>query len=241
MYFYFSKIIAPLINPTNFLFISIVILLLIYTKIKKKIILNILVFNILILLSISFLPLGNLGLKYLEKDFLDKKKLQGINNIVVLSGSDKRIITSTILGHKFDDSKIYYLGGNAYLVKNHQNDEPSYAMNFYEKLNFDINRVKFVGQSRNTIENLQEIKKLNLDNSKTVLITSASHMKRSMMIAKKLDLDFIPYATDFKSHSQKSFLNKYQTFDVASNLNKFNLFIREIIGIITFKLISKSL
>ena len=83
-----------------------------------------------------------------------------------------------------------------------------------------------------------KIKKLNLKNSETVLITSAYHMKRSMIIAKKLGLDLNPYASDFKYSSQRSLLNKYQAFDVASNLSKFNLFFREVLGIIAFKITS---
>jgi hypothetical protein len=56
------------------------------------------------------------------------------------------------------------------------------------------------------------------------------------MIAKKFNLNLQPYATDFKSYSKQSILNRYQVFDVASNLNKFNLFFREILGMLTFKL-----
>ena len=238
LYFYLSKILAPLLNITNLLFFVIILLILIYIKTKKTIIINLLVVNISILLCISFLPLGNLGLKYLEKDFINKQELKNVSNIIVLSGSDKRIIASIKLAYEFKDSKVYYMGGNAYLIKNSENKELSLAKNLYNNLNFDITRINFVGKSRNTIENFKEIKKLDLDISKSVLITSAFHMKRSIMIAKSLDLNFIPYATDFRSFSQISLLNKYQVFDIASNLRKFNLFTREIIGIIIFKLIS---
>jgi len=227
-----------LLNITNLLFFVIILLILIYIKTKKTIIINLLVVNISILLCISFLPLGNLGLKYLEKDFINKQELKNVSNIIVLSGSDKRIIASIKLAYEFKDSKVYYMGGNAYLIKNSENKELSLAKNLYNNLNFDITRINFVGKSRNTIENFKEIKKLDLDISKSVLITSAFHMKRSIMIAKSLDLNFIPYATDFRSFSQISLLNKYQVFDIASNLRKFNLFTREIIGIIIFKLIS---
>ena len=227
-----------MLNITNLLFFVIILLILIYIKTKKTIIINLLVVNISILLCISFLPLGNLGLKYLEKDFINKQELKNVSNIIVLSGSDKRIIASIKLAYEFKDSKVYYMGGNAYLIKNSENKELSLAKNLYNNLNFDITRINFVGKSRNTIENFKEIKKLDLDISKSVLITSAFHMKRSIMIAKSLDLNFIPYATDFRSFSQISLLNKYQVFDIASNLRKFNLFTREIIGIIIFKLIS---
>ena len=61
-------------------------------------------------------------------------------------------------------------------------------------------------------------------------------MKRSMMIAKNLNLNLKPYSSDFKSISQKNLLNKFQAFDLVRNLTKFNLFFREILGIIAFKI-----
>ena len=236
LYFYLSKILAPILNPTNFLIFCIIILFLIFIKNKNKLILKLLKLNVSIFLLIALLPIGNLGLKYLEKDFNNNFEYKNINNIIVLSGSDERLIASIKLAYKFKNSKIYYIGGNAYLVKSDQNYEPSHAKKLYENLNFDISRVHFVGKSRNTIENFKEIERLNLEYSETVLITSAYHMKRSMMIAKNLNLNFKPYSSDFKSISQKNLLNKFQAFDLVRNLTKFNLFFREILGIIAFKI-----
>ncbi len=236
MYFYLSKILAPILNPTNFLIFCIIILFLIFIKNKNKIILKLLNLNVFVFLLIALFPIGNIGLKYLEKDFLNNLEYKNINNIIVLSGSDERLIASIKLAYKFTNSKIYYIGGNAYLVKSDQNHEPTLAKKLYENLNFDISRVYFVGKSRNTIENFKEIEKLDLNYSDTVLITSAYHMKRSMMIAKNLNLDLKPYSSDFKSASQETLLNKFQAYDLVSNLTKFNLFFREILGIIAFKI-----
>ena len=140
------------------------------------------------------------------------------------------------LANKFNNSEIFFIGGNGYLIKTDKNDELIIAKQLYKDLNFDLKRVNFVGNSRNTIENFNEIKKLKLLNSETILITSAYHMKRSMMIAKKQNLHFQAYASDFESVSRKSFLNKYQAFNVAKNLGQFDLFFREIVGIIVFKI-----
>ena len=238
MYFYFSKILAPLINPTNFLFLALIILFIIYYKNKKKIIFKILTITIFFLSIISILPIGNIGLKYLEKDFINKESYQNIDNIVVLSGSDNRLLASVKLGNKYKNTEIYYIGGNAYLIKNDINDEINNAKKIYEELNFDMTRVNFIDQSRNTIENFKEIEKLNLIDSKTVLITSAYHMKRSIIIAKEFGLKLIPYVVDPKTNRQSSLINIYQDFNISKNLANFNLFFREIIGIIIFKLSS---
>ena len=238
MYFFLSKILGPLLNPTNFLFLLLIILFFLYYKNKRKIIFKLLTINILLLMFISFLPIGNIGLKYLENNFMNKNYYKDIDNIIVLSGSNYRLLESIKLGNKYKNAKIYYIGGNAYLIKKKINDEVSKAKKIYEDLNFDMTRVNFVGQSRNTIENFKEIEKLNLKDSQTVLITSAYHMRRSMIISKKFGLDLIPYAVNPKSNAQNSLINTYQDFDISKNLSRFNIFFREIIGIMVFKLSS---
>ena len=240
MYYYLSKFLGPLLNPTNFLFIALILLFFFYLKNKRKIFFKLLSLNIVLIIIIGFLPVGSLGLKYLEKDFLIEKEFENIKNILVLSGADERIIESINLAYKYPDSKIFYVGGNAFLIKNNNNDDPTIAKKFYNDLNFDMNRINFIGKSRNTIENFKEIKELNLKFSETILITSAYHMKRSMMIAEKQGVKFIPFAVNPISGSTTPFLNSYQVFDVVNNLSKFNTFFREILGIIAFKITSYS-
>ena len=63
-------------------------------------------------------------------------------------------------------------------------------------------------------------------------------MKRSTIIAKDFGLKFIPYVVGSKTNRQNSLINIYQDFNISRNLANFNLFFREIIGIIVFKLSS---
>jgi len=238
LYYYLSKFLGPLLNPTNFLFIILGILFIYYLISKRKIFLKILSLNIFLIIIISFLPTGSLGIKYLEKDFIFKKEYKNIKNILVLSGADDRIIASISLAYQYPDAKIFYVGGNAYLIKDINNDDLTIAKKFYYDLNFDMDRINFIGKSRNTIENFKEIKELNLKYSETVLITSAYHMKRSMMIAEKQGVNVIPYPVNPISGSTTPLLNSYQVFDVTNNLSKFNTFFREILGIIAFKITS---
>ena len=251
MYFYLSKLLAPLLNLTNVLFILLIIFYL--TNLKKKFRFKFFSNIILILLLfISFFPLGNLGLKYLEKDYIFQDKVYKVDNIVVLAGSEKvasteitkklslndgseRLIASAKLALDYPNSKIYYLGGDGRLIKSKFN-EADIAKIFYSNIHFDLNRVIFIDNTRNTIENLKAFKKINTLNQSNILITSAFHMKRSMLIAKKLDLTIKPYAVDFRSVNNFNILNYYQKLSIASNLQSFNIFFREIIGIIAFRL-----
>ena len=251
MYFYFSKILAPFLNITNFLFFFLIILILF--NLKKQIRFKKLIIIILFVLTlISLFPLGKLGLKYLEEDYFIQMKYYNIDNIIVLSGSEdlkttkitkkvslsessERLITSVKIAKENPKSLIYHLGGNGYLKKNDIN-ENEVARLFYQNIGFDLNRVNFINNSRNTIENFSSIKKENFIGKSNILITSAFHMKRSMMISKHMNLTFIPYAVDFRSINHSSFINYYQSFSVAKNWSSFNIFFREIIGILAFKL-----
>ena len=235
-YFNLSKILNPLLNPVNFLFLVLLLLLIIFFKKKLKIIFRLIIINISLIIVIGFLPLGKIGLNYLEKDFKNINQYDEIKNIVVLSGSDTRIIASIELAKNYSKSKIYYIGGNPYVGKKNPFYDRMRVKKFYKDMGFDMNRIYFIGKSRNTIENFNEIRKLYLDNSKTILLTSAYHMKRSMMIAKQVDLEFLPYAIDLTSETHKSLSDIYKNFNVVNNMGKFSLFIREIIGIIAFKI-----
>ena len=236
-YFYLSNILNPLLNPLNFLFIVLIIILIYFYKLKSKAIYNLLIINLSIILLISFLPIGKLGLNYLENDFKNPKPNQAIKNILVLSGSDTRIIASIELSKNYLHSKIYYIGANSYPEKQDPLYDHSRVRTFYENMNFEMDRLYFVGNSRNTIENFDDIKKLNIIGSETILLTSAYHMKRSMLIASKKNLDLLPYAIDFTPEVKKSLMSIYKSFNVVNNMNKFNLFIREIIGILAVKIL----
>ena len=243
MYFFLSKLLAPLLNPSNILFIFLIIFY--FINLKSKIKLKFFSNLILILLLLSFFPLGSLGLKYLEKDYIVQDKIYKIDNIVVLAGSEEldsteitkklslnngseRLIISAKLALDYPNSKIYYLGGDGKLVKSKFN-EVDVAKIFYSNIHFDLNRVIFIDKTRNTIENLKAFKKINTLNQSNILITSAFHMKRSMLIAKELDLNIKPFAVDFRSVNKFNILNYYQRLSIAENWQSFNIFFREII------------
>ena len=81
-----------------------------------------------------FFPIGKLGLTYLEKDFFYQKKLNKVDNILVLAGPEnasrteisnklnigdgsERLIASIKLAREFKNSKIVFLGGDGKLIK----------------------------------------------------------------------------------------------------------------------------
>ena len=163
-----------------------------------------------------------------------------VTNKLNLNSSSERLISSVKLANKKKDSKIIFLGGSGFLKK-HNLDESDVAKIFFKDINFDLKRVVFINNTRNTMENLKELKRLNLQTvNNSILITSAFHMKRSLLISKKLDLNLIPYAVDFRSFADSggdSLFNYYQRFSIAGNLQSINLFFREFLGIYAVKIL----
>ncbi|MDB3960356.1 YdcF family protein [Candidatus Pelagibacter sp.] len=251
MYFYLSKILAPFLNPTNLLFFLLIFF--IFKNIKLKIRFKFLfIFITFIITFISILPIGKIGLKYLENDYVFQEKLSNISNIFILAGSEEinstkatnklnlnngseRLISSVKLALDNPNATIYFIGGDGNLIKNEIN-EINVAQLFFEDIGFDTSRVKFIQNTRNTIENLKALKKINIQDHLNVLITSAFHMKRSMIIANTLDIKIKPYAVDFRSIEKFNLINYYQRLSVASNWDSFNIFFRELLGIFAFKL-----
>ncbi len=252
MYFYLSKILAPLLNLTNLIFCFIILATLLNFFYRKKIIKIFVFINVFLLLILSILPIGKFGLKYLEKDYFVQQKLNNIDNIIILAGSEnthlthttkklnlnnssERLIASVKLANEYSNAKIYFLGGDGNLKK-HKIDETIVAKNFYNDVAFETMRVDFINNTRNTIENLTELKKITDLEKNNVLITSAFHMKRAMFIAKQLNIKLTPYAVDFRYGDNFSFINFYQHFSISSNLRSIDLFFREFMGILAFKL-----
>ena len=251
MYFYLSKILAPFLNPTNLLFF--ILIFFIFKNIKLKIRFKFLfIFITFIITSISIFPIGKIGLKYLENDYVFQEKLSNVDNIIILAGSEdiigtkvtnklnlnnssERLISSVKLALDNPNATIYFIGGDGHLIKNEIN-EINVAQLFFEDIKFDTRRVKFIQNTRNTIENFKALKKINFQDQSNVLITSAFHMKRSMIIANTLDIKIKPYAVDFRSSEKFNLINYYQRLSVASNWESFNIFFRELIGILAFKL-----
>ena len=246
-----SKFLAPFLKLTNILILLIIFIIFFRKNFSRKIFRLFAYFVILLFLLISILPIGNFGLKYLEKNYINQQQFSNIENIIVLAGSEdiqstkvtkklnlnsasERLIASVKLANQFKNAKIFFLGGDGNITKN-SIDETFVAKKFFKDINFDLNRIHFINNTRNTYENLKEFK-IKDNNNKNVLITSAFHMKRSLLIAKKLNIELIPYGVDYRSVNFFSIVNFYQSFSVSHNLSSFDIFFREMLGILAIKL-----
>ncbi len=239
LYFYISKIFYPLIIPSN-IFIFSLILFFYFGFIKNKnLSKKIFVCTFLIFSMISVLPVGHyLIYFFLEKNYYNSKVPSKLDYIFVPSGSINRVITAINIKNNYnlDVVKIIYSSGIPYLdEKNSQDTEAFFVKDIILNSKINENEIIFLDNARNTYENFKRLNefliKTNNINSKILLITDAYHMKRSMILSKKYNLNISSFPSDFITKNEtKGFINSYQSINVQNNLKKFDVFIKELIS-----------
>ena len=238
LYFYVSKIITPLILPSNFFIFALIIFFYLGILKKKEKFKKIFSIFFIIFSLISLLPLGeNLIYYALEKNYKNSKLPKNIDYIFVPSGSPERIVQAIKIKNHYLPTKvkIVYSSGNAALdKKNGQDSEAPFVKTIIVNSKIDKQDIIFLPNARNTIENFKQLKRfLNRDkNKKILLVTSASHMKRSLIIAKKYNIETQGFPSSLKSRTNSfSLINFYQNINIQRNLYYFDIFFREMFGI----------
>ena len=256
MIFFLSKTLWLLLNPFN-LFLLLIFLSLLgkffnYYRLSKIIFSFILV---LFLISVV-LPSGSFLIYLLEKNFHSQvnlpEKIDGIlilagatdpflskeHKTISLNGSAERLIESVQLINKYPMAKVIFAGGSGSL-EYPELSHSEVAKKFFSLFDIDINKIYFENKSRNTYENILFAKeRFNPNiNEKWIIVTSAFHLTRAMNIGKKLNWQFIPYATDFKA--PKKFLWKFNK-NLFINLQEFDLASHEWLGLIYYYYMGRS-
>ena len=256
MSFYLSKILWLILNPFNiFIFITLLSIFLYFIKLKR---LSLIIFliNFVFIALISFLPFGSYLIYNIEKEYHSYIKppdqvdgiliLGGATNALLyneydqisLNGSSERLVESVFIIKKFDKAKVIFSGGSG-LVNRPDLDHAQVAKSFYKKIGIETNQIIFEDKSRNTYENIIYSKKIANPkiNENWLLITSASHMKRALLIADKNNWKLIPYAVDFKNIKNFKLI---PNLELLKNLNSFQQASHEWLGLISYYLMGRT-
>jgi uncharacterized SAM-binding protein YcdF (DUF218 family) len=242
LYFYVSKIITPLLLPTNFLFFLLILFVYLIVWKNKNRFKKIFCIFFVIFSSISLLPIGK-GLigHLLEKEYRNNQLPNNIDYIFVPSGDLTRVVQAIKIKNYYSPNKvkIVYSSGNAYLDPTNRKDfESVLDRAMLMNSNIDKKDIIILTNARNTIENFKQLKIFlsKNKNKKILLVTSAFHIKRSLVIAEKNGIKMQGYPSSYvASHDSFSFINFYQDINVQKNLYYFNIFFKEIVGIFLAK------
>lgn len=256
MSFYLSKILWLILSPFNIFIFTTLFSIILYFFNFKRISLSIFLIIFILISLVSFLPIGRYLIFNIEKEYHSfiniPNQVDGILILggatfpslfreygqISLNGSAERLVESVEIINKFKKAKIIFSGGSG-VVNRPDLGHSQVAKSFYNKIGIDKNRILFEDDSRNTYENIIFSKKIaNPKNNETwLLITSAYHMKRALLVAQKNNWNIIPYAVDFKNLRD---FKLTPNLNLLSNLNSFQEASHEWLGLLYYYLMGRT-
>jgi uncharacterized SAM-binding protein YcdF (DUF218 family) len=250
--FFLKKLITPFIIPPGF-FVSVLLIsgaLLFFRRRRRGTGIFSLGIGLLLWIFCSA-PFSNFLMGGLESDYHLPHNVQGdviillgggiIDNVPDLSGigvpTDRmlgRIVTAVRLQKKLN-LPIIVSGGKVYQSKR---SEAPIVRRFLIDLGVEKEQIIIEENSRDTYENAKYTKELCLQNNykNPILITSAYHMKRSLLSFKKVGLNARPYPANFKS-KRIGHLRWHHYLPQLGSLTTTADALHEYLGLIFYKLV----
>ena len=256
LFFYLSKLFWLVAKPGNALFLLILLgVILLWSKRAQwgRLILTVTVAGMVV---VAFIPVGKWLLHPLEHRFPINPELpEKVDGIIVLSGGVGAKPTAVMnqiqvneqvdrelafmrLALRYPEAKLLYTGGSSSLT-HQQFKGADAARRMMEEQGFDVGRVVFERESRNTVESalLSQSIMLPKEGENWLLITTAWHLPRSVGVFCKVGWATIPYPVDFSTTKEGGFgLN----FSFAGHLNGLEIGVKEWLGLTAYWLSGKT-
>lgn len=256
LFFIVSKLVWFCISPDSLLLILLISATLLLFLKREKLAKKIYIIAATLVLLITLFPVGEWLAAPLEYRFETNPTLPThVDGIIVLSGSEdahrshlwgqpefnagaERLTTFVTLARKYPNAKLVHSGGSGSLILQ-EFKEAEVAGKLYDNLGLDTTRILFEKESRNTFENVRNSKKLvnPQDGENWVVITTATHLVRSVGIFQKQGWEVIPYPVDHKGKKGKQFR---VTYDLANNLYSLKSVLREWLGLVSYRVAGKT-
>ena len=241
---YINKILPIIFSP-----LGLIIVLLLFGILRKKILPSLLALLLLTLLSLPLV--SNQLIKSLERNYsvISPNELDTADTVVVLSGMLQTIKQDSMIHYEFSEAvdrifaginllkmgkaqKIILTRGK--LPWNKGVPEGDYIAEFVQSQGIDPNRILLTEIVQNTNDEAKAISKMLPKTSEVILITSAFHMPRAEKVFQNQNLKIIPYAVDFRSSAKD-----IDVLDFLPQANAFkdsSFYFREIIGRVFYSL-----
>ena len=262
LFFLISKLLHFCIEPLNWVIVFVCLSLLFLGLRKPHLCKQFLVFALLDLLIVGWLPSSNIFLRPLEnvipKMEVGKLAEDQIGGIIILGGaieggeiaidrgeisigsSAERVTKAFELIRKYPDLPFIFSGFSGRISPSGLSEADAFKQLIQEQ-GLAGRSGHYENQSRNTYENVVFMKPMiaEIEQGKTVkpwlLITSASHMYRSVKIFQKQGLEIIPVPVDYQTANSL----QWTAFDLVGGAENWNKLIHEIIGLFAYWITGK--
>jgi uncharacterized SAM-binding protein YcdF (DUF218 family) len=251
MFFFISKIFAFFCEPLTYVFLFLLVALIFYRKPrlgKTCILLALLVFMVF-----GTKPVPDMLIRFLESQYQPVSPLPHVDAVIVLSGAlnlrlstpqhlefgegVERILAGIKLVQEGYGDVLIISGGSGDIYDQTKR-EAVFLRQFAIDLGVPEKKILIDQNSRNTYENATNTRAIMEQHgiSSSILVTTASHLPRSMACFEKLGIKPIPYPVDFYSAPDPD----YNLFDIipgVSSLKRTSFILHEYIGILIYKLV----
>jgi uncharacterized SAM-binding protein YcdF (DUF218 family) len=265
IFFILSKVVQFCIEPLNWLFIFVPLSLLFLSLRKPMLCKRFLLLALLDLVLVAWLPTSEFFLRTLEdavpKVMLSQLAEKDIGGIIILGGaieggqisidrgevsiysSAERITKAFELIRKYPDLPYIFSGYSGRLLPKGLSEADAFKQLIQEQ-GLNEAMAHYENQSRNTYENVLFIKPMIAEYGSKgdsgqakpwLLITSASHMYRSVKIFQKQGIEVIPIPVDYQTANALHWWG----FDLEDGAQNWNKLVHEVIGLVGYWITGK--
>ncbi|MGH6912823.1 MAG: YdcF family protein [Geminicoccales bacterium] len=259
--FALSKLFWVLVQPSNFLLLLLVIasagLLLGYRSLGTWLLCGVTA----VLVLITVLPIGSWLLIPIENRFPPPDAPDDVDGVIMLGGAldvhtsaaraqaalneaAERVTTLIELGTRYPDARLVISGGIGRLLGAPVNPAET-LKGFYRDQGFDVGRILFEDQSRNTYENAVFAKRRvqPAPGERWLLVTSAYHMPRSVGVFRQAGWPVIAYPVDYRTTGRPDLqrtLDQLVQPSVSDRLFELDLAIKAWVGLLAYRLMGRT-
>ena len=268
LFFVFSKLVQFCIEPLNWVIVFVTLSLLFLGLRKPHLCKRFLLFALVDLLLVGWLPTSEVFLRTLE-DVIPKIQLAQMSEtdfggIIILGGAieggeialdrgeisigsaAERVTKAFELIRKYPDLPFIFTGFSGRLSPVGMSEADAFKQLVAEQGLPDKN-AHYENQSRNTYENVilmkpmiselgaRSAKEADAPPKPWLLITSASHMYRSVKIFQKQGIAVIPVPVDYQTGNRLH----WGSFDLMEGAKQWNKLLHETVGLLAYRITGK--
>jgi uncharacterized SAM-binding protein YcdF (DUF218 family) len=258
MFFYLSKIVWFLAQPSNLLIVLFAVGIYLYWRGRKQAGART-VFGAALIYAIGGLsPLGNMLIVPLEQENVRGagEAMEAPQGFIILGGAVDTVVASTrdevslteaaerltgavVLARRFPQAKIVFSGGDGALAYRGLTEAEA-VRRFFMEMGIDLSRVIFEDRSRTTYENALFTKEAlgPRPGEHWLLVTSAFHMPRALRVFRAAGFEVIPWPVDYRTRGYQD-LTRLPPRS-SEGWRRIDLAVKEWIGLVVYWLTGRS-
>jgi uncharacterized SAM-binding protein YcdF (DUF218 family) len=258
MFFYLSKTVWFLAQPSNLLIVLFAAGIYLYWRGQKQAGARTVFAAALIYAVGGLSPLGNILIVPLEQAHVRSPGpvMEAPQGFIVLGGAVDTIVASTrdevslteaaerlteavVLARRFPQAKIVFSGGNGALAYRGLT-EAEVVRRFFLEMGVDLSRVTFEDRSRTTYENALFTKDVlgPRPGERWLLVTSAFHMPRALRVFRAAGFEVTPWPVDYRTRGYQDLIRLPPRS--SEGWRRIDLAVKEWIGLIVYQLTGRA-